>query len=494
MLGTNCLRQPNIPLQGMTYEPVFSLHPEYDLHYPREDKDHNGCVGQAIWDGNAERDPSDVSGTTNSWYLHTPHNDGVAIATPSWLTTAGEAFNEWVLNPRGERRGMVNLCVIRLRGDVSSVPTGTTILTYQQWTGSPGNWAPQFATPPTITEADFPGNSATWFTVRIDNIALDHIAMCEFQWSGQGEIWIDRIDYYTECSFDVTTGVFDINIGTIAAAAQVPVYGNGRIDGFTIADEPWAAMMIPAAYVRNHLAGMTPSYLSKFWLNPSRINEHTTYTMLEVLDAVDINIYPFENGITENADIGAFQEHLQTIDVDLLRDFQGVNGLYYQREVGSTVQTFWNEGDGWRYPTASELELQVNLSLAYGSKSIWYFLLTGEDTYHGILDGDGNIVNTELYDAVRTINMRLTGDWGTSLSALTYREGFSRHEEELGGVPFDLNIAPVDPFGHVRDIVSSPQSGWFEPRCRRRDICGTDALRGCDRSGLPVHPEQTDNP
>ena len=63
--GTSCTRLPGIPLQGMTYEPVFSLHPEYDLHYPREDKDWNVCVGQAIWDDNAEQDPSDLLGATN---------------------------------------------------------------------------------------------------------------------------------------------------------------------------------------------------------------------------------------------------------------------------------------------------------------------------------------------------------------------------------------------------------------------------------------------
>jgi hypothetical protein len=329
--------------------------------------------------------------------------------------------------------------------------------------GKSGNWIAQFPTPPTITEADLRGDPAEWRTIRIENIALDHLAMCEFQWSGQGEIWIDRVDYYTECSFDVVAGDFDTNINEITAAAQVPAYGNGRIDGFTIADEPWAAMMIPTAHVRNHLAGLTPTYQSKFWLNPARINAHTTHTMLDVLDAVDIDIYPYESGITEMADTGAFQGHLQTTVVDLLRDFQNVNGLYYQREMGSTVQTFWNEGDVWRYPSADELLLQVNLSLAYGSKSIWYYLLTGEDTYHGILDGNGNIVNTELYNAVRSINTRLTGNWGTTLSALNYREGFSRHEDTLSGTPPDLNVASVDPFGHVRDIVSSPNPDGSNP-------------------------------
>jgi hypothetical protein len=67
MVGTSCLRQRNIPLQGMTYEPVFSLHPEYDLHYPRENKDGNGCVGEKVTSTGAEPDPSDRPVTTNCW-------------------------------------------------------------------------------------------------------------------------------------------------------------------------------------------------------------------------------------------------------------------------------------------------------------------------------------------------------------------------------------------------------------------------------------------
>ncbi|MBE0643551.1 MAG: hypothetical protein IH600_05690 [Bacteroidetes bacterium] len=427
LVGSPCENMNSWALRALGQTPVFKLQAEFSSHYPNLDKDNNSVKGVAEYNGDANGDPSyvELGITNNVWQLDQGETiePGTALACPIRISSVGDPFNDYITDPPDNTQ-IMNICEIRLRGEMTGVNSSDTILIYHQWEAGPSGWIDRATTASddrVIVANQF--GTGDWFTVKITGINLTQILECEFEWSGKGDVQIDEVTYYTACTDALLAGDLDDEIDDIIESAQIAQYGDGEIVGFVMHDEPWADQILPTEYASEYIRNKPEGYRTRYWVNPWRlyspVTEHlnhlAAHQILSQTTSLDLDIYPFYKDVADTINSVAFQADIQRHVVSLLQELQDINISYYNKELHCTVQSF-ALNDIYKMPSPEELNLEVNLCLGYGAKSIWYFVttggVTGSDTYTGLIADDGSIVSPDMYNAVKNINERLAGDWG----------------------------------------------------------------------------------
>lgn len=355
----------------------------------------------------------------DAWHANTAdHPPGIVLDTPS--TRGGEIFLRYVeqqLNSRGriiQNRARYGLHVFRLKTDDNSTPD--RIATLRILRHSDGT---ELRTRD-VRKLEFRSIDAYQdFVIRYSVPPGGARVRYQIDWSGAGNLWVDRIRAHDHHGHRLFSGDYDADIiRDLAAYDGISIEGPWR---FYVDDEPqWTEKDESIAYVNDLIKAQTgKSGLAAIHMTRRDFIQHfiDTVSPSELL----VNYYPFQLDVPRGGQ-ARYPTGLQGALDSLVT-------LYGQaREVAAgadiplwaLVQT--HSWSNLRNPSPEEIRVQVNLALAHGVTGIYYFMYTshtnddGRPDIQGLVDGNYRI--TSKWKEVQALN-RMLGELDDTLLQLT---------------------------------------------------------------------------
>ena len=344
----------------------------------------------------------------DAWHANTAdHTPGLLLDTPAEGRGIFLRYREQRLNDRGqvvENRARHGIHVFRLKTDDNSGPDPIAtlrILRHSDGTVLRTRDVRKLEFRAVDTYQDFlirysvpPGGD--WVRYRID-------------WSGTGNLWVDRIRAHDGQGYRLFSGDYDADIvNDLAAYDGISVDPPWR---FYMDDEPrWTEKDESIAYVNDFIKAQTgKSGVVSFHQTRKDFMQHFVDTVFpsEFL----VNFYTFGLYVPEPGRARYATRLQSTLD-------SYVTWYGRAREVAKEAGIpLWAviQAHGWpgglRDPTPEEIRVQVNLVLAHGVTGIYYFMHSshinddGRADIQGLVDGNYRI--TPKWREVQALNKML---------------------------------------------------------------------------------------
>ena len=404
----------------------------------------------------------------DAWHVNTAdHAPGIMLDTP---TRAGAAvflrYVEQEVDSRGRviaNRGQYGIHVFRLKTDDNRGLD--RIATLRILRHSDGRLLRER----TVRKLEFHEVDAYQdFLLRYLVPAAGARVRYQIEWSGAGNLWVDRIRAHDNHGYRLFAGDFDRGIENDLAA-----YDGAQVDPpwrFYVDDEPrWTEKDESVAYVNEFIKARTgKSGVAAFNQTRRDFMQHFVDTVAPSEFLVDF--YPFRLDVP-TLDQAGYEAGLQSA-LDSCVTWYGT-AREVAREAGLPLWAVVQAHDwprGLRDPTPEEIRVQVHLALAHGATGIFYFMYSSHLNDNQVADiqglVDGNYGITPKWTEVQSLNATLQ-DLDDTLLRLTSDAVFA------GDAPVSFVQRLSDPvdfhLGTFTHADGSPYLMVVNRRCRPGD-------------------------